>query len=319
MLSRVADSLYWMSRYLERAEHTARVITVSLNLSLDISDASVDEGWVRAASNLGMPPVNAGADATALAKSLVFSAASRSSIVACIMTARENARQVREQISSEMWGHLNRLFHEVRRASVDDSIGTEPLEFLDTVIAGIHLFQGITDSTMAHGEGWQFIQSGRFAERALGLSTLLRAHFNEFPSSDDGVVDPRDHLHWVALLKSCTAFEAYCKVYTAHLRSDKIAEFLLLNPEFPHSMRFSVDMLHHGLESLPETRWTKKSNRLTRLSGRLKAALSFSQIDEVIAGGMNQYLDNITLQCGQIHAALYQVYIHYPIESAVEA
>lgn len=318
MLSRVADSLYWMGRYLERAEHTARVITVSLNLSLDLTDASLDEGWTRAASNLGVPPPDDSTDATSLADALVFSAASRTSIVSFIMTAREDARQVREQISSEMWGQLNRLFHEVRRASVEDLMSSEPLEFLEAVISGIHLFHGITDSTMAHGEGWQFIQAGRFAERTVSLSTLLRAHFTEFPSADDGAVDPKDHLHWIALLKSCTAFEAYCKVYTADLRSNHIAEFLLLNPEFPHSMRFSVDMLHQGLESLPETRWTKKSNRLTRLSGRLKAALSFSQIEEVMASGVREYLDNITVQCAQVHSALYQVYIHYPIESAVE-
>lgn len=319
MLSRVADSLYWMSRYLERAEHTARLITVNLNLTLDLSHASVDQGWARAMTSLGMA-LPARVDAASMAETLVFDARpGSSSIVACIMTARENARQVREQTSSEMWEQLNRLFHEVKRANVDDLMTTDPIEFLRAAIEGIHLFQGITDSTMAHGEAWRFIQVGRYVERAVDIATLLRAHFHEFHVSADGAIDPRDHLHWIALLKSCTAFEAYCKVYTADPKASNIAEFLLLNPEFPHSVRFSVDRLHQGLEALPDMVWTKKSSRLTRLSGRLKAALSFSQIDEIMSTGMREYLDNIRVQCGQIHSALYQVYIHYPIESAVEA
>ncbi|MCS7026218.1 MAG: alpha-E domain-containing protein [Bryobacteraceae bacterium] len=318
MLSRVADSLYWMSRYLERAEHTARLITVNLDLTLDLSHASVDQGWARAALSLGLTPPSP-ADAAALAQTLVFDPSSgSSSIVACIMTARENARQVREQISSEMWEQLNRLFHELKRASLTDLASTDPIEFLAKVIEGMHLFHGVTDSTMAHGEAWRFIQVGRYMERAVDIATLLRAHFHELGARDSSI-DPRDHLHWIALLKSCTAFEAYCKVYTADPKPDRIAEFLLLNPEFPHSVRYAVDRLHNGLEALPDMAWTKKSSRLTRLSGRLKAALSFSQIEEIMQSGMREYLDSIQEQCGQIHAALYQIYIHYPIESAVEA
>ncbi|HUQ93374.1 MAG TPA: alpha-E domain-containing protein [Bryobacteraceae bacterium] len=315
MLSRVADSLYWMSRYLERAEHTARLINVNLNVELDISTDSLDHGWTRAARSLGMRTRE---DARTLAQMLVFDPGSRHSIVSSIITARENARQVREQISSEMWEQLNRLFHEVKRVEYHDLEEASPSEFLRAVISGIHLFQGVTNSTMTHGEGWRFIDVGRYMERAVTIAILLEEHFREFSVAEDGSIDPKDHLYWIALLRSCTAFEAYCKVYTADLRADRIAEFLLLNPEFPHSMRFSVDRVHAGLEALPEGAWTKKSGRVTRLSGRLKATLGFSQIEEVMAGGMYEYLRAITAQASQIHSSIYQIYINYPIEAALE-
>jgi uncharacterized alpha-E superfamily protein len=319
MLSRVADSLYWMSRYLERAEHSARVIGVNLNLMLETSAHSEEHAWGRLITRLGFKTQPESTMAGALAHTLVLHPDNRSSVVSCIVTARENARQVREQISSEMWEQLNRLFHGVKRADVSSDWQTDPLEFLKGVIDHIHLFHGITDSIMAHGPGWQFIQVGRYLERAVGLSTLLDAHFREFRFAADGSIDADDYLLWIGLLKSCTAFEAFCKVYTADLRADRVAEFLLLNAEFPHAVRFAADKIHESLEALPEAAWTKKSGRVTRLSGRLKAQLSFSQVEEVMARGMGPYLESINNQCAQIHSAIYQVYIHYPIESAVEA
>jgi len=317
MLSRVADSLYWMNRYLERAEHTARLVEVNLGLSLDLSTASTDLGWARAARSLGMSDIEE-QDPVELAQALAFDPASSSSIIGAIVTARENARQVREQISSEMWEQVNRVFHQVKRYSFDELEDIDPRDFAGSVIAGIHLFQGITDSTMTHGDGWQFLQAGRYMERALNTATLLRSHFLEFGFDEEGKINPADHLHWIALLKSCTAFEAYCKVYTADLQADSIGEFLLLNAEFPHSLHFCADRLHAALEALPEGSWTRKSGKVTRLSGRLRANLGFSQIEEVLEAGVQSYLGAVTEQCAQIHKAIYQVFINYAIEAAVE-
>src|SRR4051794_22387956 len=154
MLSRVADSLYWMCRYLERAEHTARLLDVHLNLMLDQSLDAADRRWQKVAALLGIKlKENTPRDANSLLYMIAFDVSSPSSIVSCIMGARENARQVREQISSEMWEQLNRLFHEVRRSGVDDLREAQPLEFASNVKNGMHLFEGITDSTMSHGEG----------------------------------------------------------------------------------------------------------------------------------------------------------------------
>ncbi|HUS05124.1 MAG TPA: alpha-E domain-containing protein [Bryobacteraceae bacterium] len=320
MLSRVADSLYWTSRYLERAEHSARLIDVHLNMMIDQSFLSSDQRWRQVAASLGTPLADDSTlDAHSIARALTFDPTNRSSIVSCITAARENARQVREQISSEMWHQLNRLFHQVRRPGTEEAWSSQPLEFLYAVREGAHLFQGLTDSTMSHGEGWHFIQVGRFLERANATATLLDVHFSEHSLNPDELAGHLEYIEWIALLKSCTAFEAYCKVYTAELRPVRIAEFLMLNPEFPHSLRFAADMLHTALDAVAEASPTRKAGRVEKLTGKMRASLSFSHIEEILSGGIHPYLTNIQRQCSQMHSAVNQVYITYPIQSALEA
>jgi uncharacterized alpha-E superfamily protein len=314
MLSRVAESLYWMSRYLERAEHTARVIKVQLNLMLERETESDDRHWRRMLKSLAveMTDVKEG-EAQAMARSLIHSNSSRSSIISCIMVARENSRQVREQISSEMWEQLNRMFIEVKRADSDEVWDVD--DFLYTIKEGTYLFQGITDSTMTHGEGWQFIQAGRSLERAAALATLLGVHFREFYGHG---AEP-EPLEWIGLLRSCTAFEAYCKAYTADLRPDRIAEFLVLHPSFPHSIRFSADALETAMKEIGAEVSSRRSARVERIAGRMQATLAFGQIDEIMSGGLHAYLETVLRQCAQAHSALYQTYIAYPIEAALQA
>lgn len=321
MLSRVADSLYWMSRYLERAEHTARVMEVQFNLMLELSPEPEAERWLRVLRSLGVKTAGLdGEAARVLAHSLTSDPSSRTSIVACVMAARENARQVREQISSEMWEQLNRLFIETRRAGIEDLWEEGPVDFLNAIKEGSYLFQGITDSTMRHGEGWQFIQAGRYLERACALSNLVDVHFAEFIADHyENSVDASDHLEWVGLLKSCTAFEAYCKVYTADARPDRIAEFLILNSSFPHSIRFSVDALEGALGAIGTQSPGRRASRVERIAGRLRAMLSFSQVDEIVNSGLHSYLHNVLQQCADVHSSLHQVYVTYPIEAALEA
>ncbi|HUA20093.1 MAG TPA: alpha-E domain-containing protein, partial [Bryobacteraceae bacterium] len=204
MLSRVADNLYWMSRYLERAEHTARVMGVQLNLMLEQDPRTSSRRWLRTLGALGnSTPVAANQDPFAPAQIYALR-----QITGGIASARENARQVREQISSEMWEHMNRLYHEVRRMEAAGLWQSQPLDFLTVILESSHLVQGVTDSTMNHGEGWQFIQVGRFIERAAATARLLDIYFHEFPAGQ--AMDSGEHMEWIGLLRSCTAFEAYC-------------------------------------------------------------------------------------------------------------
>jgi len=317
MLSRVAESLYWMSRYLERAEHTARLVELNLNLMLDQSQAPEDRRWQRLLTALMVTlPPDAKADAYNVAQTLTFDLSNRSSIVAYMTAARENARQVREQISSEMWEELNQLFLQIKRAGIENTWQAQPHHFFRSVKDGAHLFQGITDSTLSHSEGWHFIQAGRFLERAGATAALLDAHVSELIERTDAA-EKGDYLEMVGLLKSCTAFEAYCKVYTADLSPERIAEFLLLNSEFPRSVRFAAEMIQSALNGIAETSATRKTGRANRLAGRLRASLSFSQIDEIMGSGLRPYLADIQRQCAQIHTAIYQQYVAYPIESAL--
>ena len=317
MLSRVADSLFWMSRYLERAEHTARVINIQLNLMLERGSKSDDLDWARVLRSLGVELDSEDASsAHILAQSLLHDSSNRSSIVASIVLARENARQVREQISSEMWEQLNRLFHAVRRSGSQEA--WDARDFLQSIKEGAHLFQGITDSTMTHGEGWQFIQSGRFLERTVSLSTLVGAHFREFHQAGQTSAE-RVYLESIGLLRSCTAFEAYCKAYTADVQPERIAEFLVLHPRFPHSIRFSAEALETAIKDIGREAGSRRAARVERIAGRLRATLGFVQIDEIMGSGLEAFLAEILRQCGQVHSALYQTYISYPIEAALEA
>jgi uncharacterized alpha-E superfamily protein len=307
-----------MSRYLERAEHIARLVDVNLGLMLEQAQPLSDDRWPRILNAIGVDKSRAAEmGAHTILRWIAFDPANHSSIISAIIDARENARQVREQISSEMWEELNRLFHELRRAALGSN-EFEPQSFLEVVKQGSHLFQGITDSTMTHGEGWQFIQLGRYIERASATAQLMDIHFNRYLSFPRRQIEPDDHPEWIGLLKSCTAFEAYCKVYTADLRAERIAEFLLLNDEFPHSVRFAVDNIQNALDSMGSSAARRGTGKLTRLSGRLRAALSYSPMDEILAAGLGTYLENVKKQCTQIHAAIHQVYIDYPIETAIE-
>ncbi|NTU80006.1 MAG: alpha-E domain-containing protein [Chloroflexales bacterium] len=315
MLSRVADNLYWMSRYLERAEHTARLMGVGLTQTLDQDPESARPRWARLLAALHTVPPGDGTDAYAITEALTFDPSNHSAIVTCVALARENARQVREQISSEMWEQLNRLYLRVRASAAAKIWKAEPIEFFQAVKEGAHLFQGITDSTMSHGEGWFFIQVGRYLERAGATALLLDTHFRPyFVASPDAPLEFND---WVALLKCSTAFEAYCKVYTADVQPHTVAEFLLLDGESPRSVRFAADRIQRGLQAIAHTTGSRWAGRAERLAGRLRAAFDYGQVDEIMAEDMHAYLDNIRRQCGGIHSAIYQAYVSYSVESAL--
>src|ERR1700752_5355196 len=178
MLSRVADSLYWMSRYLERAEHTARWIEVDLQLRLHQSPGSAAGRWLRLLNALQtLGPEDAKVDAASITHLLTLARTNPSSILSCVAAARENLRQVREQWSSEMWEQLNRLYLQVSNTSKTESWLLNSHIFFRAVQEGAHLFQGVTDSTISHGEGWQYIQLGRYVERIDTLARLIGAHF----------------------------------------------------------------------------------------------------------------------------------------------
>jgi uncharacterized alpha-E superfamily protein len=311
LLSRVADSLYWISRYLERAQHTARLIDVRIDLGLDRAPGGDwDFEWLLSALQVqGMAGQHAApAD---LIDALVFDAGHHSSVLSCVTVARENARQVREEISPDMWEQINGLFLRLKEARAEGTWSARPHYISRLVIDGVHLFEGVTDATMAHGEGWQHLQFGRFLERAKATAALLDRHFR------DAALLPANHVEWVGLLRSCSALEAYCRCYTADLRPDRIAEFLLLNADFPRSVRFSAERIEAALRTIAMLTAHGAGGRAERLAGRFHASLDYGQVDEILAEDMHAYLAGIERHCHQIHAAAYQTYVLYPIESAL--
>jgi uncharacterized alpha-E superfamily protein len=320
MLSRVADSLYWMSRYLERTEHTVRMLDVNFGMTLDPSSTSEDARWRRLLLALGSSADGWKGDSHVLVQTLTHDEAHGSSVKACIAVARENARQVREEISSEQWLQLNRLYHLVTEEPTGEG-ATPPEDFLAAVLDGLHLFQGVTDTTMSHGEGWQFIQVGRSIERASSIAALLSVYelgLSLAPAiHDEQVAGSHQFLEWIGLLRSCTAFEAYCNVYTADLTESQILEFLLLNKDFPHSVRYSVDRLRDALIALEQESGRLAPQELVRVAGRLQAALNFVEIADVLQGGVEEYLAMVKRECALAHTVLYRDYIHYSVQTAL--
>jgi uncharacterized alpha-E superfamily protein len=237
------------------------------------------------------------------------------SIVATVTVARENARQVREQISSEMWMQINRTYLNVVNANFD-AVWASPHDFYLSVREESHLFQGITDATMNHNQGWHFIQLGRYMERAFGLLHLLDTHFHGTDwKTQDGELLTRNYFEFVASLKSVTAFEAYCKVYNPNIQPGRIIEFLLFNEVFPRSLRFCVEMIMSSLESLTESTERSRHSRLFRVGGRMQSALSYDDLNDV--RDLREYLRNIEHHIALIHDTLYDTFITYPIEYAL--
>ena len=318
MLSRVADSLYWMSRYIERAEHTARLIDVNLVLMLDQSPAFAHQRWERLTASLTLPLPEDGHEVAELAHSLTFDRENRSSIIQCITGARDNARQVREQLSTEMWVQINRVYLEIGSPRSQELWEQEPHALMRQVIDGLHLFHGIADATMSQGDGWQWMQLGRFLERTTLTSALLETHFSAYLRAQEEDSGVREYLDWVGLLKSCTAFEAYCQVYTADLQPSKVGEFLLLSSKFPRSVRFSGMMLQDALRTIAQMARARKTMHVTRLAGRLASSLDYAEIEEIMAADMLAYLRDIRSQCEQIHVAVQRTYVSPPLEAVLE-
>ena len=321
MLSRVADSLYWMSRYLERAEHTVRMLEVNFSMSLDPSGTSEDTRWRRLLLALGSPVDDWSGDSHTLVHTLTHDEETKASVKACIASARENAQQVREEISSEQWLQLNRLYHLATEKADANEGPTHSEDFLSAVLDGLHLFQGVTDTAMSHGEGWQFIQMGRAVERASSIAALLSVYDLGIPTPGtahhEQAAGSHQFLEWIGLLRCCTAFEAYCNVYTADLTESQILEFLLLNKDFPHSLRYSVDRLREALLALEQASGRLAPLELVRVAGRLQSALQFVEISDVLQGGVGEYLSMVARECRLVHSLLYRDYIHYSVQTAL--
>jgi uncharacterized alpha-E superfamily protein len=318
MLSRVGDSLYWMSRYLERAENTVRQLDVTMGLMLDTSDTSAETRWERMMESLGKPKgMEWSGDMESMARKLVFDSLNPVSVTFCVNGARENARQVREEISSEQWQRLNRLFHQMHSPHAQAQFRSNMNDALSSVIDGIHLFKGVSDTTMIHGQGWQFIRLGRYLERCYATATLLEVYQADLFNQEGREHTGYQYLEMVGLLRCCTSFEAYCQVYTADLSPDRILEFLLLNRDFPHAIRYSVDGIRHAIESIQRTGGRRPPDELTSVIGKLHAQLGYTTVAEIVAGNTAEFLHAIREQSMRIHDLIYRYYVHYSIQSAL--
>ena len=317
MLSRVANSLYWMARYIERAENIARIVDVNIQLLLDLrnlDEKRLAEHWLPLVQTTGdekqFLELHKKATAQNVTEFLVFQMENANSIVSSVCHARENARMVRDQITLELWEELNRLYWFVKTNQARTVWQESPSEFFQHIKAGSLHIIGLTDATLIHNEGWWFAQVGKFIERADKTSRILDLRYEALPEKGaPKTVSQEDALEWSAILRSCSAWDAYKTIHGAEVSPRLVAEFLLLNEDFPRSVRFCVSELNHALRRISGVAEGKFCNEAEKLAGRLIAELQFTTIDEIFAQGLHQYLDLLQLKLNNIGAELFNAYI----------
>ena len=224
---------------------------------------------------------------------------------------------MREEISSEQWQRLNRLFHQMHSPHAQAQFRTSINDALASIVDGIHLFKGVSDTTMIHGQGWQFIRFGRYLERAYATATLLEIYQPYLLHEHERDHSGYQYLEMVGLLRCCTSFEAYCQVYTADVSPDRILEFLLLNEDFPHAIRYTVDGMRDAVHGIQRTGGRRASDDLIAVIGRLQASLGYTTIGEILAGDPAAFLHKIREECTRIHDLIHRYYVQYSIQSAL--
>lgn len=310
MLSRVADSICWMSRYIERAENVARFVDVNLHLMLD-SPLGNEEQWA--------PLINTTGDHEMFQRRygkptrqdviqfLTFDSEYPNSILSCLRSARENARTTREIISSEMWEQVNRFYLMVKEAASDLQTTTGQHKFFTEVKEASHLFNGIAEATLTRNEGWHFLRLGRMLERADKTSRILDVKYFMLLRSAADVGTPFDDVHWAAVLRSASAFEMYRKRH-GRMSSDRIAQFLLLDPDFPRAIRFCLNSARESLHAISGTPLETYSMPAERFLGQLCSELAYANIDEVIRNGLHEYLDDLQNKMNQVSLGIHNTF-----------
>lgn len=310
MLSRVADAIYWVGRYLERAENVARIVDVNLNLMLDLADTAKAQ-WKPLVQTSGDSESfierYGAANRANVIRFLTFDADNPNSILSCVTVARDNARSVREIISSEMWEQANSYYHMVRDAARSKEMRAAPNQFYARVKMASHLFNGITDSTMSHGEAAHFLRLGRMLERADKTLRILDVKYFILLPDVSEVGSAFDNIQWSALLKSASANEMYRKRY-GQLTPGKIARFLLLDREFPRAVRYCVMEAEACLHAISGSPRGSFSNAAEQHLGRVAAELNYAQVEEIIAAGLHEYLDDLELKLNRASVAVFDTF-----------
>jgi uncharacterized alpha-E superfamily protein len=312
MLSRVANSIYWLNRYVERAENVARFMDVNLYLLLD-SPTGVAQQWeplVLTTGDLALFKKRYGeATAENVMHFLTFDSDYPNSILSCLRSARENARSIREIISSEMWQEVNAFFLMVTDAANAKDYSIQRLsEFFDEVKRCSHLFAGVMDATMTHNEGWHFGQIGRLIERADKTARILDVKYYILLPSVGDVGTTLDELQWMTLLKSASAYEMYRKLKQHRISPVTVAEFLILDPEFPRSVRFCVLQAERSLHHITGTPAGTWQIPVERAMGRLRSDLDYLTIEEIFQKGLHEFLDSLQTRMNDIGDKIFETF-----------
>lgn len=306
MLSRVADALFWMSRYLERGEHVARLLDVCFHLEVDLRGVMAGPHelyWTSVAALLQQPAPAARQAGTApqsvISDWFTFDLDNPTSIMTCLSRSRLNARSIRDVISSEVWRELNTLYLQLLDPEFVRRARESPHNFYQAMESGSYALQGACDATMTHDIGWQFIQLGKYLERADKTLRTLDIQYHRLHELHDPADLPLSNLQWAAVLRSCRAYEAHQRRYVGRLEPEHIVEFLLLNPEFPRSVRFCLESIEQALIAIEGLSPNRRPSRTGRMLGQVLGELRFRELDQAMAD-LHGFLGGILERCGEI-------------------
>ncbi len=310
MLSRTADHLFWMSRYMERAENTARMLNVNYETSLLPQSAeATEQGWRGLLSISELTPAYlqrySGFNGRDVMDFMVRDEHNPSSILACLRAARENARAVRGTLTTEVWETQNQTWLEFNRLLREGAFTRDPGAFFEWVKFRSHLSRGVTVGTMLQDDSLHFLRIGTFLERGDNTARLLDVKFHAlageyFGTGNDHESPEVDFYHWSAILRSVSGFEIYRKVYRNVIRPELVAELLILRPDMPRSLAACVNELLANLKLVAN----QQSGETLRRAGRLQADLEYGRIDEILATGLHAYLTQFLARVGDLGAGI---------------
>lgn len=309
MLSRTADHLFWMARYIERAENVARILDVTYNMSLLTSDTENEQSlWSDALNISGSEDLYTEVHGDITAKKVIhfltMDKENPSSIYCTLRSARENARSVKVAMTSETWENMNGLWLEFRQYLKQDLTRFGLSEFCEWVRTRSHLFRGVCFGTMLRDEAFSFVRLGTFVERADNTARLLNAKYLAFEASpkEEGVID---YYEWSAVLRSVSAFQAYQKIYSDAIDPLKVSELLVLRDDMPRSLHACYDEIMPIIEQVSGSR----QNEARRLSGELHAKLHFSRMVDIFKGGLHQFLEDFIQANAEVGNEIYRSFI----------
>ena len=313
MLSRVADALFWMSRYLERADHVARAVDVTFQLDLDLHGVlanPVELEWNALLSLLRQPPpqIRDGEHPVgAVQRWLLLDMSNPGSVMSCVNRSRNNARSIRGSISPPMWRELNKLYWRLSDAGLPARVAESPHDFCEETQIGVLLFHGVCEATVMHDEGWHFIQLGRHLERAEKVLRTLDSKFGLLERSETADL-PINNLQWGAVLKKCAAYEAYQRLYISRVEPERVVEFLLTNADFPHSVRFCLARIMQSLTEISGRLPDRCDDDVVRTVGRLLNDLVYLEDAAFDGERLHAFLGNALARCAKIGNLLQQQY-----------
>ncbi|HWC15823.1 MAG TPA: alpha-E domain-containing protein [Terriglobales bacterium] len=317
MLSRIADSLFWIARYIQRAEDTARILDVNYHTMLEQTHVPYRVRWepliAMAGEEKPFQQLYAKANSHTVVEFLAFRADNPSSIVECISKARENARTIRDRISREMWEDINGIYHMVNRFDQTNEIAAGPHRFCEAVKFACHRFHGVTDATLPHDEGWQFLRIGWSLERAEATTRIVDVQYHNLLEGSALEAAVADNHQWMAVLKSVGAYEAFHRRYHSPIRPEKVTEMLILDPLHPRSIRFNAAEVQEALRAISGTGSGSYANEAERLTGKVLESLRYDTIEEILARGLHPYLGGLLKSFRAIGEDIARTYFYYAV------